>query len=212
MQKFTQKEITAITRITTSADNTKTFSITREIKGLKGEHAIFILFYPTRNTANCYMDDSTSTHLTKHMEEMKLNSYTIVNLFSTVTQSRLSMRGLEVDEENMTFLKEQIFSKLKDGKTKVVVAWGNSQQNSPVVYKSKQRILELWKETCPDTSLYQIEASGMKNQTSGTHPLFLGIRYSNAKWILKPYPLENALKIIKELQKTKQEKGKKVTK
>lgn len=205
MPKLTQKELTTTTKIVTSEDGLKTFSITREIKGFKGEHAIFILLYPTRTANNCYVDDSTNTHLTKHMQEMGLNSYTIVNLFSTVTQSRLSMRGLEVDEENMAFLREQIFSKIKDDKTKVVVAWGNSQQNSPVVCNAKQRILELWTETHSGSPLYQLVAEGMKLDGSGTHPLFMGIRYSNSEWKLKPYPVK---KILKELQDRAKKKEK----
>lgn len=206
MPKLSQKETSTTTKITTSPDGAKTFQITKEVQGLQGGHAVFILLYPTRTAENHYIDDSTNTHLMKHLEEMELNSYSIVNLFATVTQSRLSMRGLTVDEENMTFLKEQVFAKLQEGNTKVVVAWGNSQQNSPVVVRSKQRILELWEETQPGGILYQLTAEGMKKENLGSHPLFLGIRHSNSVWKLKTYPYKRVLKEFIEQEKQKRQK------
>lgn len=90
-----------------------------------------------------YIEDSTNNHLLNHLDDLGLRSYTIVNLFSKVTQSRLSLSGLDLDKENMVFIQERIFKNLTDD-SKVVIAWGNTQQNSPVVMKSKQRILELW--------------------------------------------------------------------
>lgn len=132
MPKLAQKEITTTTKIVTSEDGTETFSITRSIPKMEGEHAVFILLYPTRNAENCFIDDSTNTHLMNHMEELGLNSYTIVNLFATVTQSRLSLKGLQINEENLIFIKEQIFLKMQKDKKKVVIAWGNSNLNSPV--------------------------------------------------------------------------------
>lgn len=209
MPKLAQKEITTTTKIVTSEDGTKTFSITRSVPGMEGEHAVFILLYPTRNAGNCFIDDSTNTHLMNHMKELGLQSYTIVNLFATVTQSRLSLKGLQTDEENLIFLKEQIFLKMKGEKEKVVIAWGNSHLNSPVVGRSKQRILELWEETKPGSTLYQMTAEGMKNDNPAVHPLFLGIRYSNSVWKLKTYPHKKILKELTECEKQRQEKQQK---
>lgn len=144
MPKLTQKEMTTTTKVVTSEDGTKTFSITRSVPEMEGEHAVFILLYPTRNSRNCFIDDSTNTHLMTHMEELGLKSYTIVNLFATVTQSRLSLRGLQIDEENLIFLKEQIFSKMKREKEKVVIAWGNSHLNSPLVSRSNRYSNSVW--------------------------------------------------------------------
>lgn len=206
MPKLTQKELTTTTKIVTSEDGLKTFSITRVVPGMEGVHAVFILLYPTRNTGNCFVDDSTNTHLMTHMGELGLKSYTIVNLFATVTQSRLSLKGLQIDEENLIFLKEQIFLKLKGDKEKVVIAWGNSHLNSPVVVRSKQRILELWEETQPGGILYQLTTEGMKKENLGIHPLFLGIRHSNSVWKLKTYPYKRVLKEFIEQEKQKQQK------
>lgn len=206
MTKLTHKEITTTTKIITSENDSKTFSITRCVPELEGMHAIFVLLYPTRNGGNCFIDDSTNTHLMTHMEELGFKSYTIVNLFASVTQSRLSLRGLQIDEENLIFLKEQIFLKLQGNKEKVVIAWGNSHLNSPVVSKSKQRILELWEETQPGSTLYQLTAEGMQKDNTAVHPLFLGIRYSNSVWKLKTYPHKKFLKELVSFEKQKQQK------
>lgn len=205
MPKLAQKEINTTTKIATSADGTKTFSITKSVQGMDGEHAVFILLYPTRNAENCFIDDSTNTYLMTHMEELGLNSYTIVNLFATVTQSRLSLRGLQIDEENLIFLKEHIFLKMQGDKEKVVIAWGNTQQNSPIVGRSKQRILELWEETQPGGTLYQLTAEGMKKENPAVHPLFLGIRYSNSVWKLKAYLHKKVLKELENYEKKNQQ-------
>lgn len=205
MPKLAQKEISTTTKIITSEDGTKTFSITRSVPGIDGDHAIFILLYPTRNADNCFIDDSTNTHLMTHMEELGINAYTIVNLFATVTHSRLSLRGMQIDEENLIFLKEHIFLKMKGDKEKVVIAWGNSHMNSPVVGRSKQRILELWEDTQPGGTLYQLTAEGTEKENPAVHPLFLGIRYSNSIWKLKAYPHKKVLKELANCDKKKQQ-------
>lgn len=205
MPKLAQKEITVTTKIVTSEDGTKTFSITRNVPEMEGAHAVFVLLYPTRNDGNCFINDSTNTHLMAHMEELGLKSYTIVNLFATVTQSRLSLKGLQIDEENLIFLKEQIFLKMQENKEKLIIAWGNSHLNSPVVSRSKQRILELWEETQPGSTLYQLTAEGMQKENTAVHPLFLGIRYSNSTWKLKTYPHKKVLKELVSNEKQKQQ-------
>ena len=148
MINLVQIEASVNTKIVTSEDGAKTFSITKTVEGIEGSHAYFILFYPTRTAKNCYIEDSTNNHLLNHLEELGLNGYTIINLFSKVTQSRLSLAELEVDEGNMEFIQEQVFSNRSDD-AKVVIAWGNTQQGSPVIMKSKQRILELWEKERP---------------------------------------------------------------
>lgn len=196
MTNLIQTETAVKTSIISSEDGENTFSITKEVEGIEGGHAYFLLLYPTRTADNCYIEDSTNNHLLNHMDELGLNSYTIVNLFSKVTQSRLSLSGLSIDKENMEFIREQVFEKLPES-SKVVIAWGNANQTSPVVCQSKQRILELWEETQPSVSLYQMTVTGLPKDNIGVHPLFLGIRYSQACWKLTTYPHKKVLKEIK---------------
>ena len=75
------------------------------------------------------------------------------------------------DEGNMEFIQEQVFPNLSDD-AKVVIAWGNTQQGSPVVMKSKQRILELWEKEQPSGTLYQLTADGLSKDNLGVHPLW----------------------------------------
>lgn len=207
MPNLRQTETVVRTKILSSEDGTKTFSITKEVEGIEGGQAYFILLYPTRTADNCYIEDSTNNHLLNHLDDLGLKSYTIINLFSKVTQSRLSLAGLSVDEENMVFIQEQIFRNLSDD-SRVVIAWGNTQQNSPVICRSKQRILELWETEQPQGSLYQLTVDGLTKDNIGVHPLYMGIRYSRAVWKMTIYPHKKVLKEIKAQLEEKKAKSK----
>lgn len=196
MENLVKTQVSVKTEILASKDRTKTFSITKEIDGIEGGgHAYFILLYPTRTADNAYIEDSTNNHLLNHLNDLGLKSYTIINLFSKVTQSRLSLSGLEIDEDNMKYIQEQVFAK-SENDSKVIIAWGNTQQNSPVIMKSKQRILTLWERERPSEPLYQLTADGLTKENLGTHPLYMGIRYSQACWKLASYPHKRILKEI----------------
>lgn len=207
MANLIQTETSVKTTILASEDGTKTFSITKEVEGIEGGHAYFILLYPTRTAENCYIEDSTNNHLLNHLDDLGLSSYTIINLFSKVTQSRLSLSGLTLDEENMVFIQERVFKNLSDD-SKVVIAWGNTQQNSPVVCRSKQRILELWEVEQPSGSLYQLTVDGLTKDNLGVHPLYMGIRHSQGFWKLTAYPHKRILKEIKAQLEAKENKAK----
>lgn len=196
--KQKQKEIHSITKITTSDNGEKTFSFTKEFEGVQGKHAIFILLYPTRNEENCNAEDSTNIHILNHISELGISSYTVINLFAKVTQSRLSTKGLCVDEENMEFIRKNVFNTAGDKNTVVIVAWGNSNITSKTINESKKRLLELWLEMYPELLLYQLTANGLAKENIGVHPLFLGIRYSNSIWRLGAYPVKKALKELTE--------------
>ena len=51
-------KISVNTMVLASEDGSKTFSIKKEVEGIKGKHAYFILLYPTRTKENCYIEDS----------------------------------------------------------------------------------------------------------------------------------------------------------
>lgn len=202
MDKLKEKTITMTTTLLASNDNKNTYAYSKELVGLTGKHGIFILLYPTRDEDNFYVEDMTNVHVLNHMMEFGLTSYTVVNLFSQVTKSRLSTRGLRVDDDNLQYIEKEIFGKMNMEDTIVVIAWGNSHQTSRAVNQSKQRILEYWLEHFPNEKLYQLATKGMEPNT-GIHPLFMGIRYGNAIWSLEPYPTK---KILRNLQRAEQEK------
>lgn len=205
MPKLKHKELTIKTRIVMSETGDKTFSYTKELQGEKGEHGIFIMLYPTRDESNFQVEDSTSMHIQSHMKELGLSSYTVVNLFASVTKSRLSTRGLMVDEENLIYLKEQILSKNSGDDIKVIIAWGNSHLTSKAVNLSKQKVLESWLTLHPDEKLYQLTADGMDKDNHGVHPLYMGIRYANSIWKLSPYPVKKVLEQFKKEEENKSE-------
>lgn len=207
MANLIRTEMAVKTSILSSEDGARTFSITKEVEGIEGGHAYFILLYPTRTADNAYIEDSTNNHLLNHLDDLGLKSYTVINLFSKVTQSRLSLSGLSLDEENMVFIQEQVFKKLPED-SKVVVAWGNTQQNSPVICRSKQRILELWEVERPSETLYQLTVDGLTKDNIGVHPLYMGIRYSQGFWKLTSYPHKRVLKEIKAQLDAKETKRK----
>lgn len=211
MKNLIKTEIAVKTEILSSKDGNKTFSITKEVEGVEGGQAYFILLYPTRTGENCYVEDSTNSHILEHLTELGFHSYTVLNLFSQVTQSRLSLAGLTVDEENMQFIQEEIFPKLPDD-AKVVIAWGNSQQTSPVIRESKLRILEIWESKQPSRPLYQLAVDGMKNDNVGVHPLFLGIRHKYSQWKVVEYPHKKVMEELKELIGEKEAKKETKTK
>lgn len=196
MEKLKLHELHMVTKITTSEDSEKTFSFEKELEDVNGKHGIFVLLYPTRNVENCHVEDSTNVHLLNHLKELNMASYTVINLFATVTKSKLSTRNLEVDEENLKYIATNIFEKIDNKNSDVIIAWGNSHLTSKVVNESKKRLLELWNQICGDRLLYQLTVSGMGKENVGVHPLYLGIRHSNAVWKLSNYPYK---KVLKEL-------------
>ena len=203
MNRMKESTIRMTTTLLASNDGKNTYAYNKEMIGVTGKRGIFILLYPTRDESNFHVEDMTNVHILNHMMEFGLSSYTIVNLFSQVTKSRLSTRGLLVDEENMKYIENEIFGKMVLEDTIVVVAWGNSHQTSRAVSQSKLRILEYWLEHYPNEKLYQLTAKGIEPNTYGIHPLFMGIRYGNVVWNLEPYPIK---KILKNLQREEQEK------
>lgn len=213
MQKLTEKESVLRTKITATADGSRTYSIVKTVEGAKGGRGIFILLYPTRTLDNLHVEDSTNVHILNHMQELELGEYVIVNLFSTVTQSKLSTRGLTLDTDNLNYIRDKVFKGLDENKDKVIVAWGNSHQTSKVVNQAKLEVLKMWTEMHKDGKLYQLTADGLEKDNLGVHPLYMGIRYSNAQWRLAEYPHISAMKALaEEGLKENKEQGTKVVK
>lgn len=207
MQKLTEKENVLRTKVTATADGSRTYSITKSIEGAKGCRGVFILLYPTRTLDNLHVEDSTNVHILNHLQELGLGEYVVVNLFSTVTQSKLSTKGLTLDTDNLNYIKDKVFKGLDENKDKVIVAWGNSHQTSKVVNQAKLEILKIWTETHKEGKLYQLTADGLEKSNTGVHPLYMGIRFSNAKWSLAEYPQESARKALEEPLKQNKEQN-----
>lgn len=201
MEKTVKREIQATSKIVTSEDGKYTYFYTKELNGMEGKNGIFIMLYPTRNQENFFGEDSTNVHIQNHMRELGLKSYSVVNLFSKVTATRLSTRGLLVDTDNLEFLENEIFEQVNTEDTEVIIAWGNSHLTSKAVNTAKKRILEIWTKIHPAVALKQIVTDGLPKEVSGVHPLYMGIRYSNAKWRLGTFPTKRELQILAERER-----------
>lgn len=201
MQKLIETETSLKTKITTSPDGTRTYAITKTIESLSGGRGIFVLLYPTRTPENLHVEDSTNVHILNHLKELGLSRYTIINLFSTVTKSKLSTRGLALDKDNMEFIRNNIFKNYNASSDKLIIAWGNSHQTSKTINQAKLEILKMWAEMYQNTEVYQLSANGLAKDNIGVHPLYMGIRFSNAPWKLTAYPILKAIKDLASLDK-----------
>lgn len=198
MEKIVEKELHTTTKLVTSADGKKTYRYTKELENAEGRQGIFIMMYPTRNEENFFVDDSTNVHIQNHIRDLGLKSYTVVNLFSKVTATRLSTRGLLPDDDNLEYLENEVFAKTDIAETDVIIAWGNSNQTSHTVNTVKKKVLKMWTSYHPENTLKQITAEGMPKEVAGAHPLYMGIRFNNAKWKLETYPYKKELKKLSE--------------
>ena len=199
MQKLMEKESVLRTKLTASTDGSRTYSIVKTIEGATaGGKGIFVLLYPTRNLDNLHVEDSTNVHILNHMQELGLGGYVIVNLFSTVTQTKLSIRGIALDTDNLNYIRDNVLKEVDESKDKVIIAWGNSHQTSKVVNQAKLEILKMWIEMHKERKLYQLTANGLEKGNIGVHPLYMGIRFSNAQWSLTEYPHASVMKELAE--------------
>ena len=114
MEKLITTTSQITTAITSNTTGKNTYAIERTLSNVKGDTAIIVLLYPTISSTRPFSEDSTLLHLTRHMAEMKLNRIVIINLFSTVCRSRLSTRGIKVDENNLRNIEKIITEKKKE--------------------------------------------------------------------------------------------------
>ena len=169
------------TTIVASEDMTHVYEITKDLC-CEGEEVILLTLYPTiTEPSKC---DLSTMHMINHCADEGLHWSKIhfVYLFSKVAGSKLSTRGLSVDEENMDYLKSLIAEK---SDAKLIIAFGSSMEKCPAAVESKVEVFKLIKELRTDVQLWQINADGMEEEAP--HILFAGIRYGNENCRLRSY-------------------------
>ncbi len=143
MEKLITTTSQITTTVTSNTTGKNTFAIERTLSNVKGDTAIIVLLYPTISSTRPFSEDSTLLHLTRHMEEMKLNRIVIINLFSKVCRSRLSTRGIKVDENNLRCIEKIITDKKKEHNAKLILAWGTKHAHPQRGAGNKKRIINL---------------------------------------------------------------------
>lgn len=193
--KTIQREIQTILKV--SDDREKTFSITKITDTEMKKHMIIVLLYPTRTEENMIADDDTVNYLMSHLQELGFDSFTIINLFSKVVKNcRMSVRGIKVDNQNLTYIKEQFINNDAFKNSTWVIAWGQTAGRSRVVCQAKIELLEAWRNKFPRKKLYQLSAPGLeKNAGIVPHPLYLGIRKRQSKWNLTEVNYEKLMEL-----------------
>lgn len=196
------------TELIASDDRKHTYEVIKRLSGVEGESGYLISLYPTRNETNIFSNDSTLNHIVSHMSELGFNELHLINLFSMVVSTKISSRGLSVDEDNMKYI-EKLMKEPDFKKCKFIVAWGNSMVTSKAVQLSKINVFNLYKKYCPKNKIYQLTTVGRILESDvAPHPLYLGIRANNSVWGLKEFKItenveKNKIEVIKPKAKKK---------
>ena len=185
------------TELVCSEDGKNTYEIIKRLKGAEGNVGIIVMLFPTRNVDNINSDDNTINHIVSHMKDFNFKEIRIINLFSKVVNSRISSRGLQVDQDNMKFIEEVILSDKDLNKHHFVVAWGESMSLSKAVNESKKYIIEMYLKKLPKGKVEQIVCPQRQIVSGASHPLFLGIRAKTATWSLMQFDTKEILKAEK---------------
>lgn len=185
------------TELVCSEDGKNTYEIIKRLKDTDGDIGIIVMLFPTRNGENIDSDDNTINHLVSHMKDFNFKEIRIINLFSRVVNSRISSRGLQVDEDNMKFIEDVILADKDLSKHKFIVAWGNSMESSKAVNESKKKIIDMYLKKIPKGKVEQIVCPQRQIVSGASHPLFLGIRAKTSKWSLMQFDTKENLKAEK---------------
>ena len=174
-------EGTLKTTVVADDEQMHVYEICREFD-TDGDEVILLTLYPTLVEPNTF--DLSSVHLMNHASDggLMFKKVRFVFLYSKVANSKLSTKGLAVDEDNLNYLRE-IIGKLPDAK--IVIAFGSSMEKCPAVIESKVKLFKMIKELRPNDALWQISADGLEEESP--HILFCGIRFNNQSWSLWHY-------------------------
>lgn len=174
------------TELITSEDGKNTYEVIKKLSVSEGKCGYLISLYPTRTESNIFSNDSTLNHLVSHMTDLGLKELHILSLFSKVVTSKISSRGLVIDEDNMQYLDKVMHSKkFKDGQ--FIIAWGSSMKSSHAVNEAKERVINMYHNLYPEGLLYQLGVEGKSIADIAPHPLYLGIQAKYLKWHLTNY-------------------------
>lgn len=203
------QSVTQTMKVTVVGTEKNTYEIIRELgeEESKGEEVIVIQVYPTIGLHTADTMDSTSLHLQNKMKELGWSKVHMLNLFSQIVNRKPLASTLKmIDEENLNYIKE-IFQTVGQ-QSKVIICWGNSLTTNKAANESKRAVLEMYQKLYPKKKLWQIMTDGMYEEMTGTHILFLGLRYADDNWYLEEYPTKKELGRLDALLNQKKDQKK----
>ncbi|WP_455717066.1 DUF1643 domain-containing protein [Anaerosporobacter sp.] len=138
--------------------------------------------------------DVSTMHLLNHAEELGWGEIRIVNLYPQVFVRKPTVAQLEENHENLEYIRDILTSK-EMGEYDIVIAWGTSLSTHATTKHIKKKILKMIQEQGLELQTKHIVVDRMDTKKQvGTHPLFLGLRYSDVVWKLETHPVKSDLK------------------
>ena len=178
------------TTVISNPEKNRVYEICRDFSNgevFDGEEAILLTLYPTLNDVRNI--DLSTFHVLNHSAELGLQRIHFLYLFNRVCSARMSTRGLEVDEEAISYFERSV-KKYKD--SKIIIGYGNSMERCQAAINAKRRIIEIIDKERPEESIWQIGVNGTHGKEN-MHPLFLGIRYNHLSWTLETFDIPDNL-------------------
>lgn len=203
-----KEKINMCVEVVGSDDSKNTYEIRRKW-GDDGKKALVVELYPTISVEDCCKSDLSTMHLMNHVKELGWNEVSIVNLYSEIFNSKPLVSQLNDDVYNLSYIEELLESE-NISEYDIVIAWGNSLSTHSKTIRAKIDLLNMLKSKglikqvkCIITETLSVV------ECYGVHPLYLGLRYSNDKWSLVEYPVEEELE---KLEKSINSSGKETPK
>lgn len=202
--------------VTGTEDEKETYEICRTLSE-NGGKAIVIELYPTISVKEPFSMDVSTLHLLNHAEELGWGEIRIINLYPRVFKSKPTVAQLTESNENFEYIKDMLKgADIPD--YDIVIAWGSGLASHACTNHIKQEVLGLLIQNGLESQVKHIVTEALDtNKQLGTHPLFLGLRYSSDRWYLNQYPVAQVLNSMKpetgptndkEERKEKRKKGK----
>ena len=142
MKDLVESKGSITTTIVSNKTGSNVYEIIREFTNVsegQTEEVILFTLYPT--TADVNQLDLSAYHFNAHMEDMNIKVAHWLFLFSKVTNARMSIKDIEVDEKNLEYIRQTL---KKHKSAKVVIGWGSAMSKNSVVNDTKCKILEMF--------------------------------------------------------------------
>lgn len=204
-------EITAVG----SDDEKHTYEIIRKVSD-SGKKVLIIELYPTLSISKAQNMDLSTMHLLNHATELGWGDIHIVNLYSTVFESKPTITELATAENSIAYI-EDFLDREDIAEYEIVIGWGSALAKHKQTMNLKIDILSILKDRGLDKNVKCLSTENLVLEESwGVHPLYLGLHYGKETWEVTQYPIEEELEklnanlkvaVTKQVREKKTKKG-----